>query len=139
MMSYLPPEQRKKYTPIYSKIEVSPERGGCLTAWLVVSSIFAGIAVIVLLQAFDLVQRTRSNEFTPALIALGVLIFINIVGLVGIWQWKRWGVYIVAFSSIASPIVELMFLQPTASDFIAPVIQLAILYFLVHDKWEDFN
>jgi hypothetical protein len=119
------------------------ERGGCLTVWLTVSIAVNLIAGFVLCNTFSSISSRPSGSVRPdATIILLFLIGLLVASLTclwAIWNWKRWGVYGIAAFSIFSPFLEIAFGTATTTDFIAPFIQLGILYFLVKDRWDDFE
>lgn len=117
---------------IYDK----PERGGCLSWWLGVSFVVSILALFVILGSSA--QLTRHGF--GYLIFFGVAaVGINLACLYGIYQWKRWGVYGFAAASILSLIVSLSGSTGTIRDLFTPLIQIGLLWFLVHDKWDYFK
>src|SRR5688572_25648207 len=110
--------------PNPSNVTYRRERGGCLNIWLVLSTGITIFSVMTLLAITGPGLKTDSVAYA---LALTVLVVVNLVCLLGIWKWKRWGVYGIVATSIASAIIELMFGRPTAADFIAPIIQIGIL------------
>ncbi len=118
------------------------ERSGCLNLWLGASAIFGAIAVLSLIQLWQVVSRTPNafQRISPiSLILYSALLIGMLVSVGGIWKWKQWGVYGAAAASIISPFVENSLGVATPSDWVAPIIQIAILYYLVKDKWDDFD
>lgn len=118
------------------------ERGGCLTAWIVVSALASVYAIFLFFQILQLVSENPIlQERIPGfyLLALGGLIVVSIVGLWGIWNWKKWGVYLLVFTSLASAALEFMMGIATSTDIIQPVIQIGLLAWLVSSRWEYFE
>jgi hypothetical protein len=119
------------------------ERGGCLTTWLVVSTGVALLSVFLICQTLAVVTGRSGLSLRPGtwlgIIVIGGLFIAHLRCLWGIWAWKRWGVKGIAALSIISPLVEVAFGTATATDFVAPFIQIGILYFLVKDRWDDFE
>lgn len=64
------------------------KRGGCLTAFLVVvlvANLWGGLSTLL---------AGPIPDFPPALPVVAVFLSLaNCVFVVGIWKWKRWGVY----------------------------------------------
>src|SRR5687768_1372484 len=82
------------------------ERGGCLNLWLGASILFGILALLALIQLWGLVLQTANvfQRISPVALILYTLLIIGmVVSILGIWNWKKWGVYGAAFSSIASP------------------------------------
>lgn len=120
------------------------DRGGCLSLWLIGSTLFSLYGLFVLCQAVSIVSDRSSfysnrSGLMCAFVLLGAIVIGSLVSLFGIWNWKKWGVYGIATMSIASPIIEGLVGAPDASDLVAAVVQLTILYFLVKDKWDYFE
>ena len=130
------------YMPPRPPPQSARERGGCLSLWLAASALFGALAVITLLQLWNLVLQTPNafQRVSPVVLVLfSALIIGLLVCLGGIWNWKRWGVYGAALCSIVSPFVESAMGVANAQDWIAPIIQIAVLWYLVKDKWDDFE
>src|SRR5947209_2306112 len=72
-------------------------RGGCLTVWLVVMSLFYGLLVVGIAIGIYL---SYSSDFAPppTTDVLNILTLIFVVlgsaGVVGMWLWKKWGYYL---------------------------------------------
>lgn len=66
------------------------KRGGCLTVFLVVvlvANLWGGFSTLF-------AGSTARDGFPPGLARMaGLLSLANCVFVVGIWKWKRWGVY----------------------------------------------
>lgn len=127
--------------PKYNSDE-RPERGGCLTLWLVLSFGVGLLGVLMYVNLLGVVAERPGalRIISPvALILFGILILSSLLFLADIWRWKRRGVYGIAITAIASPFIETMLRTADSSDWVAPVIQLGILYFLVKDKWDYFE
>ncbi|MBI5671665.1 MAG: hypothetical protein HZC41_27035 [Chloroflexi bacterium] len=128
--------------PYSSRLSQKPERGGCLMTWLVLSAvmtIFALFTFITLLNTVVEKPYVLRGGSPVVLLVLGVLILANLLFLADIANWKRRGAYGLVVISIASPIVEGILKTATLADFIAPVIQLGILYFLIKGIWDYFD
>ena len=71
----------------------------------------------------------------PTLLALAIA---NIVAVIGIWYWKRWGLKLYAVSIVVSIVVGLIV---TASQLIVfhEIIPFAILGYLVKPHWGHFD
>ena len=142
MQSNLPGSDPYGYPPPRPPPRAVRERSGCLNLWLIASIVFGLIALFGLIQVWELVLRTPNafQRVSPiGLILLSALLIGMLICVWGIWRWKRWAVYGIALTSIVSPFVEYAFFRADASDVIAPFIQIAVLYFLVKDKWDDFE
>lgn len=131
-----------EFTPSSGYNYTARERGGCLTAWLIVSALAAVFAVFVYFQLLSLISENLivQQRISGAYIfALGALIVASIVGLWGIWNWKKWGVYLMVFTSLASAALEFMLGIATATDIIQPFLQIGLLAWLVSSRWDYFE
>lgn len=129
-----PATPRRSDSPLSGK----RERGGCLTVWVAASAIVGVIAVFGFFNLLGVIGRipTAARRISiGTLFLFGGLLAAQLVCLWGIWEWKKWGVYGMAAIAIASPFVEGALGVATATDWIAPFIQIGILYFLIKDKW----
>jgi|GEM_PF-3344064 len=67
------------------------------------------------------------------------LLVLGLVSCVGVWWWQRWAVYGLALTTLGNLIAEIFLRTATVTDFIAPVVVIAALYFLIHKKWQYFE
>jgi O-antigen ligase len=117
------------------------ERGGCLTAWLVVVTAFnLFFGLISSLQLLSYVGDPRVTRVIPAVVIYGLigLEIALIAGLFGIWNWKRWGVYTVAGALAISAVFSLI-LGDALRGLVFPIIQFAIFFYLINPKWDYFD
>jgi hypothetical protein len=110
------------------------EHGGWLSAWL----IFIGLQGI-LYTFLILYLRGRRQDPSPAwlLVILFSLSLADIVAVIATWKWKKWGVQLYALSTFIGIAVGLVF---TGSQLIVfhDIVPLAILGYLIKDKWRCF-
>jgi hypothetical protein len=107
------------------------ERGGCLTAWLVLiilqSIVYTGLILYL---------RQQQHASSPAWvwISLFLLSIVDIVAMIGVWNWKKWGLQLYSVSTAIGIAVGLML---TGSQLIVfhDIVPLAILGYLIKDKW----
>lgn len=116
---------------------VVQERGGCLTAFL----IFVGILNLIVLGISVLsLGATGGLGFIDILLRV-----IIIVGVVGAWQLKRWGVYTLMTMYAIGLIIAILELMTTSGatgafgSIVGSVIGIALLYGLTHNRWEAFE
>jgi membrane protein YdbS with pleckstrin-like domain len=110
------------------------ERGTWLSLWL----------ILILLHgifASGLIWYLRAQRSDPSpswmLAILFVLAIADIVAAVAAWYWKKWGLWLYTISTVIGIVVGLVL---TASQLIVfhDIIPLAILGYLVRNKWGDF-
>lgn len=141
-MSESPPpaKQAEAYPPDY--IYGMRERSGCLTVWLLAASAASVYNILGFAQVLNFVSEypELSEDISGALIAaLAILLVTSIAGVVGMWRWKRWGVYLVGLTGIGITVLEFAMGVGTLIDVIQPAIQIGILVWLVRSCWEYFE
>jgi len=115
---------------------VKPDRGGCLNLWLGASALFGVLGIFLILGlGGDLTRRGMGLFFVLSLVALVVVLVCDY----GIYQWKRWGVYGLVATSFINLAISVMAGIATATSCVGPFVQLGILWYLVHDKWDVFD
>ena len=115
---------------------VKPDRGGCLNLWLGASALFSVLGIFLILGLRDdLGRRGYGFLFFLSLVALVVVL----VCVYGIYQWKRWGVYGLVATSFINLAFSVLAGIATATSCVSPFVQVAILWYLVHDKWDVFE
>jgi O-antigen ligase len=117
------------------------ERGGCLTAWLVLATAFnLFFGLIASLQLLSFAGDPRVTRVVPSLVIYGLvaLQIALIAGLFGIWNWKRWGVYVVAGALAISAILSLI-MGDVLRGLLFPIIQFGLLFYLINPKWDYFD
>lgn len=135
MRARLSSMQEQQYT-------VPRERGGCLTAWLIFLGIAAALALV-----FGLLSAGNAGPVSLIYLGGGVVI---LVGVVGVWQLKKWGYYTLMTWYTLGLIVNILTLCVQSSSgggalpyaigaVIGSIISLSITYLLAHDRWEAFD
>ena len=125
----------KKKPPAKRQPPVKKQRGGWLTAWLVlmmIHGIFAAFLVLYLREQKDGVSAVW------ALLVLFALAVAHIVAALAIWEWKRWGLIVYAAAVIVSMVVGLI-LTHTQLWVFHEILPLVILGYLVKDKLPAFT
>jgi hypothetical protein len=70
-----------------------------------------------------------------AFIVLAILAIVNIVSAIALWMWQKWGFYAFVVTSIAAVVINLAIGIPILNALLG-LIGLAILWYLLRDKWE---
>jgi len=117
------------------KPQEAPEERGCwLTGWLILMLIHG-------ITSSLLIFSQRNQEGGDSTVWLGLLLLASIaivVATVAIWYWQRWGLILYAISIGVSIVVGLV-LTGTQLWVFHEIIPLAILGYLIKDKWADFG
>jgi lipoprotein signal peptidase len=126
-------KKNTKMNPKNKKKQVRKERGTLLTIALVVVGLHglaAAIAYSTLSNAPD-VQR-------PWIISMMVLHFLmNVAAAIGIFYWKKWGLYVYATSTVIALVAGLLSVGVWSVFYM--VLPLAILGWLLRTKWDYFE
>ena len=119
------------------KKQVTPRkiRGTWLTIALVVIILHGLIAAVY--YAAAKVDSTYLDR--PWLISLMVVHFLaNVAAAIGIWYWKKWGVYIYIGSTILAVIVGLITTGLGMYSVFYFALPLVIVGWLLRTKWDYF-
>lgn len=79
-------------------------RGTGLTIWLALLVIQSALGIYLIL---DLTNRPEDPSRPYLLAALFILFAAKLTGLLGIWFWKLWGIYIYAGAAVGIAIIGL--------------------------------
>jgi len=106
------------------------ERGGWLSAWLILIIAHSTFAAFLILDLRARQNVPSSPWFWLLLLALAVA---DIVAAIAIWNWKRWGFVLYGISTVVSIVVGLLL---TGSQLIVfhDIIPLTILGYLLKNK-----
>jgi hypothetical protein len=110
------------------------ERGGCLTYWLAYSAIVALLGVY-----FGSSFISNTSWFLNG--TIGITIF-QIIFIIGIWLWNKWGIFGYAAITLMTPIIAYIRVESISEAFISLIQALSIilvLYLLVKPKWQLFE
>jgi hypothetical protein len=114
----------------------TPERGGCLTALLVLMMIGNGIGIIIYLaMGHDIARKAHIPEYSMYLMSFFAIL--NIIFAYLIWNWKKAGVIGLCVNAGIILIVNLA-LGLGASSF-GGLVGVAILIALVSPHWKHFK
>jgi hypothetical protein len=110
------------------------ERGCWLTGYVIFIMIHGIVASVLV---WYLAQSPQVPKFPWTLPALFLLSLADIVAGIGIWNWKKWGLWLYAIS-VAVGIAVGLVLTGTQLVVFYEVIFLAFLGYLVKDKMQLF-
>jgi hypothetical protein len=82
-----------------------PQRGAVWTTWLVLLMIH-GVGAVLL--AYSTLQQQYANNRNLILASLTIAAVLEIVSVIGLWNWKLWGLYMfvaVVFIQMAAHMV----------------------------------
>jgi Zn-dependent protease with chaperone function len=129
------PEEENPSRTMTKKNNTAPKERGCwLSGWLILMILHG-----VLSSALIYYQATLPGANSPGWLGVLFLVAIaDIVAAIGIWYWQRWGLILYAIATVVSIIVGLI-LTRTQLWVFHEIIPLAILGYLVKDKWAYFG
>jgi hypothetical protein len=113
------------------------KRGGCLTAFLILMAIANPLTGLYYLFAGSAVQQALPTILSWVIPVLGLLALANFAFALGMWNWKRWGVY----GFVASTAIVFLLNAITISVLAAllGLIGVAILILLVRPIWSEME
>ena len=113
------------------------DRGGCLTAFLVLMMIANPLVGLMYVVTGDTIKRTLHAP-DWAIPVLTIASLVNFACAVGIWKWKKWGVFgAVAMAAIGLVVNFTIGIQPMQAIF--GLVGPAILIALVSKLWKKFD
>jgi hypothetical protein len=120
-----------------SKKQQAPakERGTWLSIWLIFIMLH-GILASVLIWYL----RSLGGDSSPAWVVatLFVMAIVDVVAAILVWNWKRWGLWLYAISTVVGIVIGLVLTRSQLWVF-HDIIPLVILGFLVKDKQSYFD
>jgi len=122
------------YINFYSASQDANTQSGCLRYWL-------GYTAIISLLVFWFIPTLTSDVglYKIAVVSSSML---QIIFIVGIWLWKKWGVFGYAATNFVSPIIAFLRIG-SFPDIVISIIQslsfILVLYLLVKPKWKSFE
>jgi len=114
------------------KKPVRKERGFWLTLALVLMVVTGLVAAYFYNAAKD-----PSVERVWILSAMVIANLLDVAAAVGIWFWKKWGLYVYAVASILALVAGLVSVGMLASFYL--VMPVAIVGWLLRTKWSYFE
>ncbi|MEJ2599156.1 MAG: hypothetical protein P8Z00_12530 [Anaerolineales bacterium] len=111
------------------------ERGTGLTIWLVLLVIQSALGIVLIL---DLNNRPEDPSRPYLLAALFILSAAKLVGVLGIWLWRRWGLFAYAGAVLGIAIIGLT-LTGTALMIFYELLPVAITSWLLREKMQYFQ
>lgn len=126
-------------------LDVSKQRHGCVTAWLVLMLVVNSLTALLYLFFSDMVTSALPAEVSPSLIlALGLVGIANVVFAVLLLRWKKIGFWGFLITSVATLLINMnMGVSIVQSMF--GLVGIAILYGILQIKgngksaWENLE
>ena len=115
-------------------------RGGYLTAFLIAGLVICAVGavylVLISIFGYEALQQAIPAVSREYWIWAAFLAMANFIAFLGIWWWRRWGVYTFISTSLIGFLVDisLPFGGGTLS-FIRSLILIGLLVLLLRNKW----
>lgn len=103
------------------------KRHGCLTAFLIVAILLNALTAFGNLAAGEAIEQTLPDAPSWGLPVLALLGVVNIVSLIAIWLWKKWGFFGVMLSGFITVFVNLA-IGVNVMAAVMGLIGVAVLY-----------
>lgn len=111
------------------------ERGIWASFWII---LFALQTLLYIFLIYDSLYQDSVIDKPVLLVGLILVTLADLVGLFGIWFWKKWAWYVFGISTIVSIVLGLI---ATGDQLIVfhDVMPLVILGWVYRDKWDSFS
>lgn len=114
--------------------ETQRKRSGCLSTLLIFLIVVYALGALGSFAAAPLLQGTIPGYTTGTGIIMGIMYIVNIIFLVAVWRFKKWGFYGYIAVTIISIIIGLYMQSGIASALMALVFPI-MLFFLLRPIW----
>jgi len=117
----------------------TPQRGGCLSLYLIATVIFSGIAFFLFLS---ISTDPRLRAAAPAWYGPSGILIVLAFGIFAYltWNWKRRGLYGLFVMMVVSNVFQLALgIGDPTRNIVALFVQPLILYLLVRNKLNEFT
>jgi len=112
-------------------MDAPKQRHGCLTLTLMVYLFVCGFVAIALTVKSDLFREKYPTITEPLLWALTTMAVLNILCLLALYYWRRWGFY--GFAIINSLVFSLnLYTTRDVIEAVPSLVGIAILYGVLH-------
>lgn len=115
------------------KPQVKKEHGALLTAVLVIIAVHGLIAAV----AYSTMSTVPEVQRPWIVTAMVVHFLANVAAAVGIFYWKKWGLYVYAASTVIALVVGLVTIGMWSVFYM--ILPLVIVGWLLRTKWDYFE
>ena len=130
------------------------ERGGCLSAFLIVFIVLYSFGIFftligAALSGSSLVQNNEALKKIYASVpswsyATTVILYIvNIVGLALVLKWKKIGAYLFIGAAVVSFVISIAISTSIVTTIVGGLVEYAVIfgifYYVVHPVWENLE
>lgn len=117
------------------------KRSGCLTAFIIVLIVLYVLGALGSFLAGPLLSGLMPEYSTNTSYSIisGVLSLINVIFLIGVWMYKKWGFYGFVGVSILNIILSIFLTGSIITSLISGLIFPLILYILIRPIWNHMS
>jgi hypothetical protein len=117
------------------------KRSGCLTVFIIVLIVLYALGTLGSFFAGPLLSGLAPDYSinTSYSIFSGVLSLLNIIFLIGVWKYKKWGFYGFVAVSLLNIILSIFLTGSIITSLISGLIFPIILYFLIKPIWNHMG
>lgn len=125
--------REKAGLPTVASADEIPKRSGCLTAFLILAMI--GNPILALVQWA--MAGNLPSDVAPLAVIGGVLNVAGLVFAIGVWKWRKWGVY--GYASSMGLVILLNLMTGQILSAIQGAVPIALLFALTQPVWKNFK
>ena len=100
------PEQEKNFAEDEDIIDSTPERHGCVTAWLILMLIANSVIALIYMFTVDKMERVLKASLT-SVIMLIIVSILNVIFSVMLLSWKKIAFYCFAATAIIAFVINI--------------------------------
>ncbi len=124
-------------------VQMQKKRSRGLTIILVVLTSIYILGVLYSLLSFLTLQGYDSDIWQRNSLPFYTIVFLTAaVGIFGIWEWKKWGVYGLAGAWVLTGVLDLVFVPPTPIPYIysfLAVLLVIAFFLLLLPAWQNME
>jgi mannose/fructose/N-acetylgalactosamine-specific phosphotransferase system component IIC len=113
------------------------KRGGCLTAFLIFMLIVNPLVAIYYFVAGSSVAQALPHMPTWVIPVLGLGCLANFVFAIGIWKWKKWGMY--GFAASAGIVFFINAIYINVLTALWGLVGVGLLAYLLRQAWSQME
>ena len=120
-----------------SEVEVVKKRGFWLSAFLILMFIANLFTAFTYFSNPEMIIQAYPNMTKGILYFMGAMSIVNIILAVGVWMWKKWGVF--GFYGVAVIVFCInIYVGIGIIGSLSGLIGIVIIFFTTKNRWENF-
>jgi hypothetical protein len=130
----------RDHSLLESSEQETPVRGGCLSVFLIMGLIIFAVGtiylVIIVLIGYPALQQTFPSISQEYWLWGAFLGMANFIAFLGIWWWRKWGVYAFVAISVLGFVVDISrSVGGGIFNLIRGLVLVGLLFILIRNKW----